>query len=158
MLARLVPFGTAGYAFTDEQLRKARGAPKYLRAEPVVLLGFQHIYTDVYECLTRHNTIIRVEQVAWNVDKPLGLFLEDIYGEGGDLVEPAGAGEIKIFKDSKEGVERACADDIICHEPASSTVRASSGDGIGNPDPLVSAVIRINKEKVYRADGSARPK
>ena len=122
------------------------------------MMGFQHIYTDVYECLTRYNTIIRVEQVSWNVDRPLGLFLEDIYGEGGDLEEPTEALPLKIFKDTEEAVEHACADDIVCHEPASSTVQASSGDGTGNPDPSVRAVIRINKEKVYRADGSARPK
>ena len=46
----------------------------------------------------QHYTI-RVEQVAWSVEQPLGLFLEDIYSEGGDHAEPAEAGEIKIFKD-----------------------------------------------------------
>ena len=35
---------------------------------------------------------------------------------------------------------------------------ASPGEGDGDPAPMVKAVIRINKEKVYRADGSARPK
>ena len=37
-------------------------------------------------------------------------------------------------------------------------MQAAPGDGEGEPAPLVKAVIRINKEKVYRADGSARPK
>ena len=36
----------------------------------------------------QHYTI-RVEQVAWSVEQLLGLFLEDIYGEGGDHAEPA---------------------------------------------------------------------
>ena len=40
--------------------------------------------------------------MAWDVDKPLGLFLEDIYSEGGDHEESAEAGEIAIFK-NKEG-------------------------------------------------------
>ena len=58
-MSRLVPFGTAGYAFTDEQLRKARGAPKYLLAEPVIIMGYQHMYmhTETYECLTRHSSV-----------------------------------------------------------------------------------------------------
>ena len=157
-MARLVPFGTPGYAFTDERLRMSRNAPKYLRAEPVVMMGYQHMYTETYECLTRHNTVIRVEQVAWDVDKPLGLFLEDIYGEGGDHGEPAEAGEITIFKNKEYAVPQNCGDDVICHEPAGCAVQAAPGDGEGEPAPLVKAVIRINKEKVYRADGSARPK
>ena len=63
-MSRLVPFGTAGYAFTDEQLRKAQGAPKYLQAEPIVMMGYQHMYTEMYECLTRHNTTIHMKQVC----------------------------------------------------------------------------------------------
>ena len=48
------------------------------------------------ECnrLTRHSTTMEVEQVAWSVEQPLRLFLEDIYGEWGDHGEPAEAGEM----------------------------------------------------------------
>ncbi|MGA1173526.1 MAG: NADH-quinone oxidoreductase subunit D [Ilumatobacteraceae bacterium] len=60
-----MPWGCAGYAFVPEALRKARGAPKYLRTEPVLLIGYQHFYTNVYKMLTRHGTIIHGEQVVW---------------------------------------------------------------------------------------------
>ena len=72
---RLVPWGCAGYAFVPEALRKARGAPKYLRTEPVLLIGYQHFYTNVYKMLTRHGTIIHGEQVVWDMDANLGEFL-----------------------------------------------------------------------------------
>jgi hypothetical protein len=72
---RLVPWGCAGYAFVPEALRKARGAPKYLRTEPVLLIGYQHFYTNVYKMLTRHGTIIHGEQVVWDMDANLGEML-----------------------------------------------------------------------------------
>ena len=51
-LDRLVPWGQPGYAYIPAELRKARGAPKYLRAEPVLMLGYQFMYTDVYTFMT----------------------------------------------------------------------------------------------------------
>ena len=71
----LVPFGSAGWCFIPEGLRKRRGAPKYERAEPVLCIGYQHMYTVVYKCLTRHNTVVHSEQVAWNLKAPKGVFL-----------------------------------------------------------------------------------
>jgi hypothetical protein len=35
-----------------------------------------HMYTDVYKCLTRHNTIIHTEQVVWDMKAPLGIMPE----------------------------------------------------------------------------------
>ena len=46
---RLPPWGSAGYGYVPKELRNARGAPKYARAEPVLLIGFQHMYTSVYK-------------------------------------------------------------------------------------------------------------
>ena len=69
-----VPFGCAGYAYTSEKLRARRGAPKYLRAEPIVCLGYKHMYSNVYKCLTRHGSTIEVEKVEWDMSAPLGVF------------------------------------------------------------------------------------
>ena len=71
-VGRLVPWGTAGYAYVPEQLGRAWGAPKYRRSEPVLMLGNQNLYTNVYKCLTQHHTIIKTEQVSWDVDAPKG--------------------------------------------------------------------------------------
>ena len=74
---RAVPFGTAGRAHVSPALRAKRGAPKYERTEPVICLGYQHIYSDVYRCLTRHGTIIHSKQVVWDIDAPLGVWIDD---------------------------------------------------------------------------------
>ena len=58
-----MPFGCAGYAYVDEKLRSQRGRPKHLRAEPVVCVGYQHLYSNVYKCLARHGTIVRTRKV-----------------------------------------------------------------------------------------------
>ena len=70
----LVPFGCPGWAFVPESLRRKRGRPKYERAEPVLCVGYQHMYTRVYKCLTRHGSVIHSEQVNWDMEAPLGLF------------------------------------------------------------------------------------
>ena len=41
---RAVPFGTAGRAHVSPALRSKRGAPKYKWTEPVICLGYQHMY------------------------------------------------------------------------------------------------------------------
>ena len=75
---RLVPFGTPGWAYVPKELREKRGAPKYQRSEPVLMIGYQHMYTHVYKCLTVHNTVIHTEQVKWDTKAPLGHMLESI--------------------------------------------------------------------------------
>ena len=72
-VGRLVPWGIAGYAYVPEQLRRAQSAPKYRRSELVLMLGCQN--TNVYKCLTQHNTIIHTEQVSWDMDAPKGNYL-----------------------------------------------------------------------------------
>ena len=47
-LDRVAPWDTPGYAYVPADLRKARGAPKYARAEPVLLVGFQDMYSNVW--------------------------------------------------------------------------------------------------------------
>ena len=69
-----MPYGSAGWAFMLEAIRR-RGAPKYARAEPVLCVGYQHMYTTVYKCLTRHSTIVHSEQVDWSGTAPRGVFL-----------------------------------------------------------------------------------
>ena len=70
---RLVPFGAPGWAFIPEELRASRGTGKHLRMEPVLMLGYSHMYTRCYKLLTAQGTIIRREQVEWLLDKPLGI-------------------------------------------------------------------------------------
>ena len=38
------------------------------------MVGYQHMYTSVYKCLTAHGTIIHTEQVSWDMEAPLGIF------------------------------------------------------------------------------------
>ena len=52
-------------------------------------------------------------------EQPLGLFLEDIYGEWGDHGEPAEAGEMVA-------VPQNCGEDVISHEPAGCAVQAAN--------------------------------
>ena len=54
-----------------------RGAPKYSRLELVLCLGYQHIYSDVHQCLTWHGTVIHTKQVVWDLKAPLGLWIDE---------------------------------------------------------------------------------
>ena len=140
----LVPFGTAGFAFVPAEMRKRRGAPKYERSEPVLCVGYQHMYTVVYKCLTRHNTIIHSEQVRWDLDAPLGVFLS---------TEPGGPV-------SKEASPKPSMKDIdVFAEKAS---RPSPKENSEKPkrqgSSLPSGILRINKDKFFDAEGNPRPK
>ena len=75
-LDRAVPFGTAGYAFVHPDVRKARGWSKSVRSEPVLMLGYQHMYSRTYKCLTERGSIIHVDKVRWCPQEPLGVFLK----------------------------------------------------------------------------------
>ena len=71
---RLVPFGAPGWAFIPEDLRKQRGDPKHKKAEPVLMLGYSHMYTREYKLLTTDGSVIRREQVNWDLTKECGIF------------------------------------------------------------------------------------
>ena len=73
---RLVPFGTPGYAFVPEEVRRQRGWGKSVRSEPVLMLGYMSMYSRVYKCLTAHGTIIHSEKVQWHLKAPKGILLE----------------------------------------------------------------------------------
>jgi hypothetical protein len=77
----ILPWGTLGYAYVPADLRKARGRPKYMRAEPILLVAFQDVYSNVYKALTQHRSIMHVEQVEWAMDEPLGVMLPDLHGK-----------------------------------------------------------------------------
>ena len=64
-------------AHVSPALRAQRGAPKYEQTEPVLCLGYQHVYSDVYRCLTKHGTVIHTKQVVWDLEAPLGVWLPD---------------------------------------------------------------------------------
>ena len=48
-LDRAVPFGTPGYAFVHPDVRRARGWNKSVGSEPVLMLGYQHMYWRSYK-------------------------------------------------------------------------------------------------------------
>ena len=73
---RLVPFGTPGYAFVPEEVRRQRGWGKSVRSEPVLMLGYLSMYSRVYKCLTAHGTIIHSEKVQWHLKAPKGVLLD----------------------------------------------------------------------------------
>ena len=80
-LDRVPPWGTPSYAYVPADLRKARGAPKYALAKPMLLVGFQDMYSSVYKCLTQHRSTVHVEQVDWAMGEPLGVMLPDLHGK-----------------------------------------------------------------------------
>ena len=138
---RLVPFLTAGWAYVPKELRQKRGAPKYRRSEPVLMIGYQHMYTTVYKCLTAHGTIIHTEQVSWDMEAPLG-----------------------IFPDS--GASKPASPQEAPAVAAGSLWRQSSGDANEpwrKPTPVKASapplgVIRLIKANVYDPTGKPRPK
>ena len=74
---RRVPFGMAGRAQVSPALRSKQGLPKYERTEPAICIGYQHLYSDVFRCLTKHSFIIHSKQVVWDQEAPLGIWLGD---------------------------------------------------------------------------------
>ena len=70
----LVPFGTAGYVWVPESLRGSRGG-KHVTAEPVLCLGWQDMYSNVYKVLTLLGTVQHTSKVTWHHDQLLGKFL-----------------------------------------------------------------------------------
>ena len=145
-LDRLVPWGQPGYAYVPEDLRKARGAPKYLRSEPILLIGYQFMYTNVYKVLTRHGTTIDTEQVTWCMDMPRGVF-------------PPTGGESK----AKEKLSRLGIDEVMPDlKPASISpkVDKASQDSMsvkppqsGTSEKGAKAIIRLNVDKVLSGKG-----
>ena len=68
----------------------------------MICLGYQHVYSDVYRCLTRHGTIIHSKQVVWDVDAPLGVWLDDRHElDGGKIAESElyGSAGLQLFKE-----------------------------------------------------------
>ena len=50
-------------------------------AEPVLLVGFQDMYSNVFKVLMQHRSIVHMEQVEWAMDEPLGVMLPDLHGK-----------------------------------------------------------------------------
>jgi hypothetical protein len=156
-----VPFGCPGYAFIDEKLRKQRGAPKYLRAEPVLMVGYQHMYSNVFKCLTQHGSIIEVEKVHWDTSAPLGVFLP-IRAE--DMVEEGDVKRVKfdrkLFKDERKRAKAEKLDKWAQKE----LLKQSSQKAINKLNSKIESlcehntVLRLNHSRVYKADGNPRPK
>ena len=133
----LVPFGTAGWCFIPGKLRQRRHAPKYERAEPVLCVGYQHMYTTVYRCLTRHNTVVHSEQVYWDLKQPLGVFLSVKTGPPVKAPEKAPKLlDVDLFAEKQK--------------PAAPADKKASS--------LPQGILRLNKAKVFDSDGRPRPK
>ena len=47
-----------------------------MKSEPVLMLGYQHMYSDAFRCLTTRGTIIHTVRVNWHLQAPLGIFLD----------------------------------------------------------------------------------
>ena len=83
-------------------------APKYERTEPVLCLGYQHVYSDVYRCLTKHGNVIHTKQVVWDFEDPLGVWLSNDSEPNQHKVEESelyGSIGLELFKD-KNGKAR----------------------------------------------------
>ena len=133
-VSHLVPFGMPGFAFVPKEVRARRGAPKYMRSEPVLMLGYQHVYSKVYKCLTRHNTIVHTSQVQWLPGEELGVFPGMEKDAPALISEPSL--ETDLFDKSKVKSDKRSK----TADPAS---KSAGLDGI----------IRLNRDKVYPANG-----
>ena len=139
----LVPFGTPGFCFVPPKLRSRRKAPKYERAEPVLMVGNQHMYNNVYRCLTRHNTIVSSEQIFWNLKAPLGIYLE------GRPYDPIAKLEVPL----KESTRQLLEDDIFAGK-----LKATAEKAEKKSSSLPPGILRLNKAKVFDSNGLPRPK
>ena len=177
-----MPFGAAGYAYADKDLRKLHGTPVHMQAEPVLLVSYQNMYTHMYQCLTRHSTKIYCEQVQWDLEAPLGQMLP-IGGEAHLCTPPTQLpADMPLFlptkttvaKDVREGgiaeggiaeggiTEGGITNDDAHGEdtPTSAPVKADDGGKVEGGMPSTTgkcAVLRFNKERVYQANGTAHP-
>ena len=143
---KLVPFGAPGYAYVPRKLRESREAPLYLRAEPVLMLGYQNFYTDTYEVLTRYNSTIFVEHVNWDFTAPLGV-----------LLPYAGKPESR----SGQTIERLQMDTPVFKEAIRKDTSEEQPDGQQNVQPTTDTpqllpvpIIRIDKEKMFPHGGT----
>ena len=142
-----VPFGCPGWAYIPKQHRKKRGGGKHMRTEPILCIGYQHMYTRVYKCLTRRGTVIHTEQVSWDMDSPLGRFLAT-------TAETPSQSSAAAETSSEPSVERLRTDLFKAPD-------ASPTSGKNSPHTTVrglpEGIIRLNNDKVFKADGSPKP-
>ena len=88
-----------------------------MKSEPVLMLGYQHMYSNVFRCLTTRGTIIHTVRVSWHLQSPLGIFL-DHQTEQDDSVPLVSPGN--LFKE-KTVEEKEVSSDML------ETVRCTSG-------------------------------
>ena len=116
-----VAFGTPGYAFVPPEVRKRRKWGKSVRSEPVLMLGYQNIYSRVYRCLTERGTIIHSQQVQWNVQSQLGVFLAGRQYPKEETAVKLDGFATPLFaeksKDSDQSAARAVAQSSLPCEP-----------------------------------------
>ena len=137
--AGLVPFGQPGWCFIPTKLRQRRNAPKYERAEPVLMVGYQHMYTTVYRCLTRHNTIVHSEQVFWDMKAPLGVFLSP---------------KTVASRSKQERPQKLKLKDVDLFAEKQKSKPAAPANKKASSMP--SGTLRLNKSKVFDPSGNPR--
>ena len=80
-----------------------------MKSEPVLMLGYQHMYSNVFRCLTTRGTIIHTVRVSWHLQSPLGIFL-DHQSEQDDSVPLVSPGD--LFKE-KTVEEKEVSPDVL---------------------------------------------
>ena len=133
--SHMVPFAMPGHAYVPPEVRKRRGTPKYMRAEPVLMLGYQHVYSKVYKCLTRHNTIIHTSQVQWLPGTELGVF-------------PG------LSRDAPALITKPALDTGLFDKPVKADKKGKATEKSAPLGANLSGTIRLNRDKVYPAHGT----
>ena len=161
-------------AHVSPALRAKRGARKYARSEPVLCLGYQHIYSDVYRCLTRHGTVIHTKQVVWDVEAPLGVWIDEtaITPAKIDESELYGAIRLEVFRQpgdappvefgSGNAVLHAAAQHLLRsdgskHTEKTHTSRSGSSAACGHTGWLCSAQWLHEHHRLRRQKEIVRP-
>lgn len=152
-VGHLVPFGTPGRAYVPKELRAKRGAPKYARSEPVLMIGYQHVYTNVYKCLTQHGTVIHTEQVVWDKDPVLGVF-PDVRKNAPGMIHGPPLAEVPDKLLGHPATDKLLGHPATPDPPETPKARPKAA----MPKDASGGIIRLNRERVYTPDGTPVPK
>ena len=140
-LENAVPFGTSGYAFVPEAVRKRRGWGKSVRSEPVLMLGYQHMYSRVYRCLTERGTIIHCTKVRWNTAAQRGVFLTPMQYPKKEVPSPLELLPGPLFEKGRQSAQEA-----VQKTSSSTNDRVKASKHL--PCDAVYLKIRANPDKV----------
>ena len=117
-----------------------------MKSEPVLMLGYQHMYSNVFRCLTTRGNMIHTVSVSWHLQSPLGIFL-DHQVEQDDSVPLVSPGD--LFKEKTVEEKEVSSDMLETDVPvvvSSGKIERQRASTVLPADPRF-LTIRKNPEK-----------